>query len=46
LYDKSLTADEGAKADIVFNQLEAYLKTYLTKAEPEVIPDIEGDMPF
>jgi hypothetical protein len=46
MYDKSLTADEGAKADIVFNQLEAYLKTYLTKAEPEVIPDIEGDLPF
>ena len=46
MYDKSLTADEGAKADIVFNQLEAYLKTYLTKAEPEVITDIEGDLPF
>lgn len=45
-YDKSLTASEGMQADQAFNVLEAYLKTYLVKAEPEVIADIEDDLGF
>jgi hypothetical protein len=39
----SLTAEEGKKADIVFNQLESYLKTYLAKSEPEVEIKDEDD---
>jgi hypothetical protein len=42
-YLVSLTAEEGKKADIVFNQLEAYLKTYLAKSEPEVEVKDEDD---
>jgi hypothetical protein len=45
-YDKSITAAEGSKADVVFNELEAYLKTYLTKAEPEVMPEVDEEAPF
>jgi hypothetical protein len=33
-FDKSLSESEADLADEAFNTLEAYLKTYLTKAEP------------
>lgn len=42
-YLVSLTAEEGKKADIVFNQLEAYFKTYLAKSEPEAEPVPDPD---
>lgn len=42
---QSLSEDEGLQADECFNTLEAYLKTYLSKSEPEVI-DKEADFVF
>jgi hypothetical protein len=46
-FDKSLSESESDLADEAFNTLEAYLKTYLTKAEPinnEVVEEtIEDD---
>jgi hypothetical protein len=41
---RSVTEEEGKQADEVFDTLEAYLKTYLAKAEPaleEVVPEEE-----
>jgi hypothetical protein len=45
-FDKSLSESEADLADEAFNTLEAYLKTYLTKAEPinnEVVEEIIED---
>jgi len=50
-FEKSLSEAEAEMADDCFNILEAYLKTYLTKADP-VVEDIEvevenvGDLDF
>lgn len=43
-FDKSLSESECEMADEAFNILEAYLKTYLAKAEP-VIEEITDDEP-
>jgi hypothetical protein len=40
---RSLSESEAEQADEVFNELEAYLKTYLAKAEPIIDPTIEPD---
>lgn len=41
---KSLSEDEAVQADNCFNELEAYLKTYLVKSEPDVIePESEEE---
>lgn len=41
---RSLSESEAEQADECFNTLEAYLKTYLAKAEPEIIePTIDTD---
>jgi hypothetical protein len=50
-FDKSLSESEADLADEAFNTLEAYLKTYLTKAEPinnEVVEETidEDDLDF
>jgi hypothetical protein len=50
-FDKSLSESESDLADEAFNTLEAYLKTYLTKAEPinnEVVEETidEDDLDF
>jgi hypothetical protein len=52
-FDKSLSESEADLADEAYNTLEAYLKTYLTKAEPidTIVPsetdeDIEDDLDF
>jgi hypothetical protein len=46
-YNVSLTAEEGLKADLVFNELEAYLKTYLAAIEPVVEQAVvEDDLDF
>jgi len=50
-FDKSLSESEADLADEAFNNLEAYLKTYLTKAEPinnEVVEETieEDDLDF
>ena len=43
-FDKSLSESEADLADEAYNTLEAYLKTYLTKAEPiDTIAPIESD---
>lgn len=45
-FERSITDAEAAQADEAFNILEAYLKTYLAKAEPiieEVIKDDHDD---
>ena len=44
-FDKSLSDTESVQADECFDTLEAYLKTYLTKAEP-VIEDVIEDDPI
>lgn len=44
-FDKSLSDTESVEADECFDILEAYLKTYLTKAEP-VIEEIIEDEPI
>ena len=36
---KSLSEDQALQADECFNVLESYLKTYLSKSEPEVIEE-------
>lgn len=41
---RSLSESEAEQADEVFNQLEAYLKTYLAKAEPVVEYDTEEEV--
>jgi hypothetical protein len=41
-FERSLSESEAEQADECFNTLEAYLKTYLAKAEP-VIEDVEVD---
>jgi hypothetical protein len=41
-FERSLSENESEQADECFNTLEAYLKTYLTKAEP-IFEDIEVD---
>jgi hypothetical protein len=38
-FDGTLNDDQNAQADEVFNQLEAYLKTYLAKAEPAIVEE-------
>ena len=40
-FDRSLSESEAEQADECFNTLEAYLKTYLTKADIEVV--LNGD---
>lgn len=49
-YLQSLTAEEGIKADGLYNDLEAYLRSYLTKTDvvaPEVEPsEEEEDLDF
>lgn len=35
-FESSLTDDESNQADHCFDELEAYLKTYLTKSEPNI----------
>ena len=50
-FDKSLSESEADLADEAFNTLEAYLKTYLTKAEPinnEIVEETidEDDLDF
>jgi len=42
-FEKSLSEAEAEMADDCFNILEAYLKTYLTKADP-VVEDIEVEV--
>jgi hypothetical protein len=40
---RSINDEEANQADEVFNTLEAYLKTYLAKAEVPIVEDIEVD---
>jgi hypothetical protein len=40
---RSISDSEAEQADEVFNVLEAYLKTYLAKAEVPIFEDIEAD---
>jgi hypothetical protein len=40
---RSLSESEAEQADEVFNELEAYLKTYLAKAEPIVDEFVENE---
>jgi hypothetical protein len=40
---RSINDEEANQADEVFNVLEAYLKTYLAKAEVPIVEDIEVD---
>lgn len=35
-FERSLTDDESTQADQCFDELESYLKTYLTKSEPNI----------
>lgn len=46
-YNKSLTANEAKQADLVFNTLEAYLKSYLAKdATPIEVEEVDDNIDF
>lgn len=46
-YNKSLTANESKQADLVFNTLEAYLKSYLAKdATPIEVEEVDDNIDF
>lgn len=44
-FERTLSDTESEQADFAFNTLESYLKTYLAKAEPADVNDIDVNDP-